>query len=148
MSTTADEMTATSTRLEFTIPGTPMAWARARTNGTRHFTADSQLAYKRAVALLGAQAMAGRAPFTGPVVLALVAVFEPPASWSKARREAALAGEALPQSKPDWDNLGKITSDALNGIAYKDDAQVVDGRVLKRFGSRARVEVAVVGTRS
>ena len=29
----------------------------------------------------------------------------------------------------DWDNIGKLISDALNGIAYKDDKQVKDGHV-------------------
>lgn len=34
---------------------------------------------------------------------------------------------------PDWDNLGKIVSDALNGVAYADDRQIADGRVIKRY---------------
>jgi Holliday junction resolvase RusA-like endonuclease len=29
----------------------------------------------------------------------------------------------------DWDNLGKIVSDALNGITYHDDAQILYGSV-------------------
>lgn len=29
----------------------------------------------------------------------------------------------------DWDNLGKLISDALNGIAYHDDAQILYGSV-------------------
>lgn len=134
-----------TTRLEFVIPGVPVAWARAGANGTTHYTKAPQRAYQRATALLAARAMAGREPFAGPVALVLVAVFEPPASWTKRARAAALAGEVVPQVVPDWDNLGKITSDALNGVVYKDDRQVFDGHVLKRYGEMARVEVAVVG---
>ena len=33
--------------------------------------------------------------------------------------------------KPDWDNIGKLVSDALNGVAYADDAQVVRAMVAK-----------------
>lgn len=134
-----------TTRLEFVVPGVPVASARPRVGGGRLYVEASQKAYRRAVALLAKRAMAGRAPFTGPVALALVAVFEPPASWTKRARAAALAGEVVPQVVPDWDNLGKITSDALNGVVYKDDRQIFDGRVLKRYGEMARVEVAVVG---
>ena len=32
---------------------------------------------------------------------------------------------------PDWDNLGKPVSDALQGIAFKDDRQVVDAHVAR-----------------
>lgn len=45
----------------------------------------------------------------------------------------------------DWDNLGKVVSDALNGVAYKDDRQVVDGRVIKALKAPVdRVSVAVL----
>lgn len=33
--------------------------------------------------------------------------------------------------KPDWDNIGKLVCDALNGVAYTDDAHVVIGGVQK-----------------
>jgi Holliday junction resolvase RusA-like endonuclease len=31
----------------------------------------------------------------------------------------------------DWDNLGKAVSDALNGVAYRDDNQVISASVTK-----------------
>lgn len=31
----------------------------------------------------------------------------------------------------DWDNLGKLVSDALNGVFWVDDRQVIDARVMK-----------------
>ena len=33
--------------------------------------------------------------------------------------------------KPDWDNIGKLVSDALNGLAWKDDSQVVKADISK-----------------
>jgi len=134
-----------TTRLEFVIPGVPMAWARAGSNGSQRFTAAPQRAYKRAAGLLAKRAMGGRALFMGPVALGLVAVFEPPASWTKKVRAAALAGEVVPTVKPDWDNLGKIVSDAMNEVVYKDDAQIFEAHIAKRYGEVARVEVAVIG---
>ena len=33
-----------------------------------------------------------------------------------------ICDEISPTKKPDWDNIGKIVSDALNKFAYKDDS--------------------------
>lgn len=35
--------------------------------------------------------------------------------------------------KPDCDNLAKAVLDALNGVCWKDDSQIVDLRVVKRY---------------
>ena len=37
---------------------------------------------------------------------------------------------------PDWDNIGKLVSDALNGTVWKDDCQVADGRAIRRYIKR------------
>lgn len=44
-----------------------------------------------------------------------------------------LSGQLYPTKKPDWDNVGKIICDALNGIAYRDDAQIVFAAVSKSY---------------
>ncbi len=55
----------------------------------------------------------------------------------------------LPTTKPDIDKLLRCILDALTGIAYKDDAQVVEVQVSKRYGvgnsdfGRPRVEIWV-----
>ena len=48
---------------------------------------------------------------------------------------------------PDWDNCGKSVCDSLNGIAWVDDRQVVDGRVRLRETTpeKERVEVVIIG---
>lgn len=45
--------------------------------------------------------------------------------------------------KPDWDNVGKLVSDALNGLAYDDDSQIVSAHVVKHPRER-REEYMVV----
>lgn len=35
--------------------------------------------------------------------------------------------------KPDLDNIEKIVLDGLNGIAFKDDKQVIDSHTKKRY---------------
>lgn len=96
------------------------------------------------VKLLATQAMAGRAVYAGPLSVALVAWFEVPASASKKRKAAMLDHQVFPTGKPDADNLLKLYGDALNGIVWKDDAQIVRCSVRKVYGSPARVELSIV----
>ena len=51
-----------------------------------------------------------------------------------------------PTRKPDFDNIGKIICDALNGIAYRDDAQIVDALVRKFYSDTPRVIVEISDT--
>lgn len=39
--------------------------------------------------------------------------------------------------RPDWDNISKLVCDALNGIAWHDDSQIVDCHVIKEARSYA-----------
>jgi Holliday junction resolvase RusA-like endonuclease len=39
----------------------------------------------------------------------------------------------FPVVKPDWDNLGKMLSDALNQVIWSDDAQICEAHVYKRY---------------
>ena len=48
-----------------------------------------------------------------------------------------------PTLKPDYDNIAKIIADSLNGIAYRDDAQIVDGYVRKFYSDKPRVVVTI-----
>lgn len=48
-----------------------------------------------------------------------------------------------PTKKPDWDNIGKIICDSLNGVAYRDDAQIVDSMVRKFYSETPRVVVSI-----
>ena len=73
----------------------------------------------------------------------ITAIFSVPRSDSKAVKDAKLAGTILPTIKPDCDNIAKIVCDALNGLAYADDKQIVECSVQKRYGDLPRVEVTI-----
>lgn len=135
--------------IAFTVPGEPQGKGRPRAfragQGVRMFTPAKTEAYEQQVAAAGREAMSGREPLQGPLSVDLVAVVAVPQSWSKKRRAAALAGSELPAKKPDADNVAKAIADGLNGIAYRDDAQVVDLRVRKRYGEVPGVRVEIRG---
>lgn len=46
-------------------------------------------------------------------------------------------------SKPDWDNLGKSYSDMIQKHLIVDDALIYDGRSVKLYSSKPRVEVFI-----
>jgi Holliday junction resolvase RusA-like endonuclease len=85
--------------------------------------------------------MRGRQPLDGPVELVVVAVYEWPKSWSAKRK--AQPGAAWKTSKPDADNIGKLISDSLNCLAWRDDALVARLEVQKIYGQRGETRVFI-----
>lgn len=76
---------------------------------------------------------AGGKTIDGAVAVLIAAYFTPPKSDSKKERERKCAGLASCPLKPDVDNIAKIILDGLNGVAFKDDKQVVGLAVSKRY---------------
>lgn len=87
--------------------------------------------------------MRGRDPIEGPVALLVHAFRAIPVSYSKTDRAKALAGALLPTPRPDGDNHLKIVKDALNGIVWRDDSQVCDARVIKRYSDIPAIRIEV-----
>lgn len=121
----------------FELPGEPVPQPRPRVtarNGFAHaYTPSSHpvKAYREGIAL--AARLSGVKPTSGDVALVIEFVFaRPPSHFTK----SGLSSVAIPRPRPDWDNLGKAVCDALLGIAYQDDSQVVRATVTKRYAAR------------
>ncbi len=67
----------------------------------------------------------GEEPFSGPLVVRLHLGMPIPKSVTKKDRQLMLQRKKRPIVKPDVDNCAKSILDALNGVAYKDDNQIV-----------------------
>lgn len=132
-------------RLEITIPGAAVPWSRAGHDGRsgRFFTRERLRFFKDEVIIRARAALRGAAPIAGAVVLEVRTFVAVPESWPLRRREAALAGEVVPTARPDVDNYSKGVQDALNRVAYRDDAVVVDLISRKRYAAEPRVEIIV-----
>jgi Holliday junction resolvase RusA-like endonuclease len=85
----------------------------------------------------------GRPVLSGPVALEVAATFSLPVSKPRWWKSAALAGRIAHTTKPDGDNVLKAAKDALNGIAWLDDAQVIAATITKRYGDQPAVEITV-----
>ena len=129
------------------VDGEPQGKGRPRAfragKGVRMFTPEKTRAYEETLAVEARKAMAKLPPFECPCLLELRMVFGIPASWSKSKRKAALAGEIVPTKKPDTDNVIKALCDSLNAIVWVDDVQVTDVIAHKRFGEHPHIEARI-----
>lgn len=78
----------------------------------------------------------------GPVRLVVHITDEVPISWSSRERAKALAKRIYPK-KGDLDNRVKAIEDALNGVYYVDDVQIVELEASMSYAAENRVYVAV-----
>jgi Holliday junction resolvase RusA-like endonuclease len=150
--------------LTLDIPGVPQGKGRLRHRVVRSkanplgyasgYTPAATIAYEEQIAVLarltwgrqfGDGVMLENDPplLDGPIFLHVIAYKPIPESWSRAKKAAAERGDIRPTSKPDWDNFGKVAADALNTIAFKDDAQVADAFVQKYYSDTPRMRIVV-----
>ena len=85
----------------------------------------------------------GNLPFTGPVVVRIVLGMKIPKSTSKAKIKKMLDRQIRPTVKPDVDNCAKSILDALNGLAYVDDTQIVTLLVRKFYTDTPKILIKV-----
>lgn len=132
--------------LTIEIPGIPIPKARARNMQGRMVTPAKTRAYETRIrAAAQASVMA-----SGPIKAghagyrADIDVFLPvPASWSNKKRDMALVGIIRPTARPDKDNFEKSALDALNGIVFHDDSEVVEGETRKFYSEEPRLTIKV-----
>ena len=131
----------------FTIDGKPFGKQRPRvtTKGAfaHAYTPKETAEYEELVRTAYKTQCVGKFPKDIPLSLTIVAVFEPPKSDSKKKREDKLNCVVRPTIKPDWDNIGKVICDALNGVAWEDDSRIVSASVSKVYGEKAKVAVMI-----
>jgi len=131
----------------FTIPGPPQGKARARTvrnNGFTHsYTPEKTVLYENLVKTEYEQAGGIYHGGTVQISLKIVAYYPIRKGESKCNVACMLSGNTRPTKKPDISNVLKIVEDALNGVAYKDDAQIVHNETDKFYGEVPRVEVEI-----
>ena len=134
--------------VHFTIPGEPQGKARPRVvrgkDGRAHtYTPEKTAQYEALIRQEYRRQGGVRFPDGSGLAVYLSVRCAVPKSASKKRRAAMLAGELLPTKKPDLDNIAKAICDALNGIAYHDDAQIVELYAEKRWDEIPRVDVEI-----
>jgi Holliday junction resolvase RusA-like endonuclease len=138
--------------LRIIVPGEPVAKARARvftvrsrSGATFHrgVTPEKTARKEEHIKLCFQTKYPDFTPLKGPLAVFVYAFVRIPASFSKKKREQALNGTLFPQTKPDVDNYLKLCLDALAGLAFEDDKQVVWACCHKRYHERPVMEIII-----
>lgn len=131
-------------RISITVPGKPIPKARpfVRKDG-RVFTRKETALFEQAVRLHAMAAMKGRKILTGAVRLTVTAFFGIPKSWNQTQKAKAMSGALRHTKKPDISNCQKSVEDAMNGIVYADDSQIIESIGKKVYSNIPRTEIIV-----
>jgi len=132
----------------FTVDGIPQGKGRPRFrragNFVQTYTDAKTKTYEEAIRSASGVAMGSASPLEGPVSVDLYIRVPVPQSYSKTRRAMCLEAVERPLKKPDIDNVIKAYLDAMNGIVYIDDTQVVRVSAKKTYSSVAGVDVCIM----
>ena len=113
--------------VHFIIPGRPVGKGRPRFTRQGHcWTPDKTVAYERDIKM-AYWSTYGHSKYGADKALAVdIVLYYPRAkSMAKHKRLMAQRGVLRPTVKPDVDNVIKAILDALNGVAFEDDRQIV-----------------------
>lgn len=133
--------------IEFVIPGKPVGKQRPKFRRlgafVQTYTPEKTVSWESLVAMCAMAARGDLMPTDKPCSVRLEVEVIPPLSWSNRKRDAAMVGLHWPAKKPDLDNIIKAVGDALNGVVWVDDAQMVRVEAWKRYGSMDQTRVMV-----
>ena len=99
--------------------------------------------WRHLVSSAAVQAMGTRLPYDGAVYLDITFVMLRPKGHFDSKGRVKPNAPKYPAKRPDRDKLERAMQDALTGVVYRDDCQVVDGATRKVFGDRECVLVSV-----
>lgn len=103
--------------------------------------------WKRTVAQVAGELWGAKLLLTGPLVLKLTFyMVRPKNQYGSGRNSNVLkaSAPAFPIGKPDVLKLARAVEDALSGVIYQDDAQIVHEVLGKRYGDRVGVLIEIL----
>lgn len=102
--------------------------------------------WKQEVAAAGHQAMNGNGLLTGALGVHITFWQPRPAGHYGTGRNSGLLRASAPRyptTRPDVLKLARAIEDALTGICWRDDAQIVSETISKYYGEPARAEILI-----
>ena len=135
------------TKISFTVPGQPQGKLRPRRSYGRMYSPEKTVNYETYIKEMFVISYPDFVLLEGALEITITAWMMIPKSTSKRRAKLMVERVIRPDKKPDWDNLSKVVGDALEGLAYKNDAQIVDGILHKYYSVSPRLEIEIIGVR-
>jgi len=132
--------------LKIVIPGTPVPQLRPRAvrmgKGIRMYDPKKVKDYKKYVASVAKQEWK-QEPLESALTVSIDVYRDIQKSGSKKNKQMKEDEIILPTNKPDITNYVKGIEDALNGIVYADDSQIVELIARKFYSHEPRIEITV-----
>lgn len=143
--------------ISFTVYGEPIPWKRARAKTVTakedkndkkkkskiRFFEDSKVSdYKKKV-IEAFEESGGRVYGKDVPLRMIVDIYMGVPKSASFKKQYDLIAHGRPTKRPDNDNLYKGIADALNGVAYYDDSQIVSTEINKFWSINPRVEVTI-----
>ena len=132
--------------LKFTVKGDPVPQGRPRAtrigNKITMYDPKKSRDYKKLVSTSVDSQYKGE-PLQNALEMTIDIYRFIPKSTTKKNRGLIENNLYRPIVKPDVTNIAKGVEDALNGILYKDDSQIVDLRIRKYYSDNPRIEIEV-----
>jgi len=137
-------------QIRFTVIGKPQTAGskRAFVRGGRPIVVDDnpkQVNWQGMVAQMARQAYDGEL-LDGPLLVQMLFFFPRPKGHFGTGRNAGVLKATAPKqhtTKPDVLKLARATEDALTGVVYRDDAQIVCETLSKHYGVPTRAEIII-----
>lgn len=130
--------------IRFIVPGRPIGMQRTGGGKTvRPFIQPRSRGQMERVRQICIDEMGSRPMMIGPLKLTVWAIRAIPKSWPVQMRKDAMAGHVWDTSPPDAKNIAWLIEDALNGIAWRDDAEIAILQSAKRYGGPERTDVLI-----
>lgn len=132
-------------KFSISIPINPVPKARPRFTKAGHaYTPQKTADYEKAIADYWEQSTKGFSyDREQPLVVNLGFGLPIPKSTPKYKRHMMQNGTIKPTKKVDVDNLAKAVMDALNGVAWGDDSQVVRVSIFKEYAKEPYVHIYI-----
>lgn len=134
-------------QINLTLPLEPVPKGRPRFNKTRYdvmpFTPPKTKRFEQDVALLYIQSNSPQFDKGVPIAVTIEFGMAIPASTTKKKRADMLQGLIHHTVKPDVDNLTKAVLDALNDLAWHDDAQITELHVNKVYTENPYIQLSI-----
>ncbi len=121
-------------------------------NGRAHVTDDAKGSrpWKQRVAQAAGESYGGEL-LSGPLSVEMTFYQPRPKGHYGTGRNAEMvkaSAPARPTTRPDVLKLARAVEDALSGVVYRDDSQIVDEHLHKRYGEPARCAIRVEAARA
>ena len=125
------------------MEGKPIPKGRPRLGKRSTYTPEKTRVYEKTLRNKAIDMLKNSAPYPSAVRVSILVKVKTGDEIKKPMRESAYAGKIRPTKRPDIDNIAKTILDALNGVVFRDDSQVVELFASKAYNDKDEVFITV-----